>query len=76
MTFHSPDLQTNARTLGEVERIRALVMNIHGMLRGTDAARRVDEPIENIHRALDRLEEAVQHRMPAAREVRMSLPHY
>ncbi len=74
MTFHASDRQANARTLTEVERIRALVMNLHGMLRGTDAAHLANLPIENIHRSLDRLEDAAQQRTPAAQAVQMSMP--
>ncbi len=72
MTFYAPDPQTSTATMGEVERIRALVMNLHGMLRGTDAAHLADRPIENIHRSLDRIEKAAARGRPIVRETRMS----
>jgi hypothetical protein len=57
MTFHARHLPTDSRTLSEVDRIRALVMNLHGMLRGTAAAHLLGGPIEAIHRSLDRIEQ-------------------
>lgn len=62
MTYPSADRQASDPLLGEAERIRAMVMNIHALLRGTDAAHLVDPSIETIHRALDRIEEAAGHR--------------
>lgn len=76
MTFHSPELQTSGLTLREVERIRALVMNMHGMLRRTDAARLAEMPIEHIHRSLDLIEDAMQSRLNSAVPMKMSIEHY
>lgn len=53
----SADWRFTDRTASEAERIRALIMNIHSMLRGTEAAHLVAGPIEDIHRSLDRIEE-------------------
>lgn len=48
------------QTLSEVERIRALVINLHRLLQGTPAVHLVSTPIENIHRSLDRLQAGTQ----------------
>lgn len=64
MSIHAPGSHAASRALGEVERVRALVMNLHGMLRGTQAAHLATKPIEEIHRALDRLTEDVTRRAP------------
>jgi len=76
MTFHSPELRASSMTLREVERIRALVMNLHAMLRRTDAARLADIPIEHIHRSLDLIEEAAKSRFNSSVPVQMSINHY
>jgi hypothetical protein len=49
----------DGQTAAEFAQIRALVMNVHGILQGTDVAHLVAAPIEHIHRSLDRIEESV-----------------
>ncbi|MBN8871408.1 MAG: hypothetical protein J0H67_01100 [Rhodospirillales bacterium] len=62
MSNHAPGPHADSHTLGEVERLRALVMNLHGLLRGTQAAHLANQPIEAIHRSLDRITENVTRR--------------
>jgi len=45
-------------TTGEAALIRALLMGIDRLLRGSSMANLVAEPIEHIHRSLDRIEKA------------------
>jgi len=51
-------LDPSSHTTGEAEVIRALLMGIDRLLRGSSMANLVAEPIEHIHRSLDRLESA------------------
>ena len=64
MSIHAPGFHADSRALDEVERLRALVMNLHGMLCGTQAAHLAAKPIEAIHRSLDRLTEDITRRAP------------
>lgn len=58
----TPQLGHQSLIEAESERIRAMIMNIHGMLQGTDAAHSVAVPIEHIHCALDRTDEKLGRR--------------
>lgn len=51
-------LELSSPTTGEVEIIRAMIMGIDRLLRGSTMAKLVAEPIEHIHRSLDRIEKA------------------
>jgi DDE superfamily endonuclease len=51
---------SDSQTAAEFAQIRALVMNVHSVLRGTEAAHLVTGPLEHIHRSLDRIEQSVE----------------
>jgi hypothetical protein len=50
------NFEISSRATGEAEIIRALLMGIDRLLRGSSMANLVAEPIEHIHRSLDRIE--------------------
>lgn len=60
-----PEWHASSRYIFEAEQIRALVMNLHSILRITNAADRAEKPIERIHRALDRLVNDLMRRTSA-----------